>query len=126
MSYFAHDSAYLDDGCRIGDGTRIWHFTHVMSGATIGRGCNIGQNVVVSPDVVIVDLAMQGSGLGGLLEAADRDFELKLGRLLAVVFHGVFLRETAAKGSAKRRAGFTSLGEAGGWAPGTRPRALQG
>lgn len=55
MSYFAHPSSYIDDGCRIGEGTKIWHFSHVMSGAAIGSGCTIGQNVVVSPDVVIGD-----------------------------------------------------------------------
>ena len=55
MSYFAHESAYIDEGCRIGEGTRIWHFSHVMSGAAIGARCNIGQNVVVSPEVVIGD-----------------------------------------------------------------------
>jgi UDP-2-acetamido-3-amino-2,3-dideoxy-glucuronate N-acetyltransferase len=55
MSYFAHESAYIDDGCRIGDDTKIWHFSHVMSGATIGARCNIGQNVVVAPNVVIRD-----------------------------------------------------------------------
>ena len=53
--YEAHESAYVDEGCRIGDGTRIWHFSHVMRGSTIGARCNIGQNVVVSPDVVIGD-----------------------------------------------------------------------
>jgi len=51
--YFAHESAYIDDGCRIGAGTKIWHFSHVMSGAVIGERCNLGQNVVVSPDVVL-------------------------------------------------------------------------
>jgi UDP-2-acetamido-3-amino-2,3-dideoxy-glucuronate N-acetyltransferase len=55
MSYFAHESAYVDDGCRIGDGTKIWHFSHVMAGAAIGERCTIGQNVVISPDVVIGD-----------------------------------------------------------------------
>jgi UDP-2-acetamido-3-amino-2,3-dideoxy-glucuronate N-acetyltransferase len=55
MSYFAHESAYVDDGCRIGDGTKIWHFSHVMTGAAVGARCTIGQNVVVSPDVVIGD-----------------------------------------------------------------------
>jgi UDP-2-acetamido-3-amino-2,3-dideoxy-glucuronate N-acetyltransferase len=55
MSYFAHESAYIDDGCHIGEGTKIWHFSHVMAGAAIGAHCNIGQNVVVSPDVVIGD-----------------------------------------------------------------------
>jgi UDP-2-acetamido-3-amino-2,3-dideoxy-glucuronate N-acetyltransferase len=52
-SYFAHQSAYVDEGCAIGEGTKIWHFSHVMTGATIGQGCNIGQNVVISPDVVV-------------------------------------------------------------------------
>ncbi len=55
MSFFAHESAYIDDGCRIGEGTKIWHFSHVMTGATIGARCNVGQNVVISPDVVIGD-----------------------------------------------------------------------
>ena len=53
--YFAHESSYIDEGCRIGDDTKIWHFTHVMSGAVIGQRCNIGQNVVISPGVVVGD-----------------------------------------------------------------------
>lgn len=55
MSFQAHETAVVDDGCEIGDGTRIWHFSHIMSGAIIGSGCNIGQNVVVSPGVVLGD-----------------------------------------------------------------------
>jgi UDP-2-acetamido-3-amino-2,3-dideoxy-glucuronate N-acetyltransferase len=51
--YFAHESAYVDEGSVIGQGTKIWHFSHVMSGAHVGERCNIGQNVVVSPDVTI-------------------------------------------------------------------------
>ena len=53
MSYTAHPSAVIDEGCTIGEGTRIWHFSHIMPGCTIGAGCNIGQNVVVSPGVVL-------------------------------------------------------------------------
>jgi UDP-2-acetamido-3-amino-2,3-dideoxy-glucuronate N-acetyltransferase len=53
MSYFAHESAYVDDGAEIGDGTRIWHFGHVMGGARIGEGCSLGQNVFVANGVVI-------------------------------------------------------------------------
>lgn len=52
-TYFAHDSAYVDEGCEIGAGTKIWHFCHVMSGAKLGRGCNLGQNVLVASGVVI-------------------------------------------------------------------------
>jgi UDP-2-acetamido-3-amino-2,3-dideoxy-glucuronate N-acetyltransferase len=53
MSFFAHESAIIDDGCEIGNGTKIWHFSHVMPGCKIGENCNLGQNVVVSPKVVL-------------------------------------------------------------------------
>ena len=53
--YFAHESSYVDPGCRIGEGTKIWYFCHIMAGAVVGRGCTIGQNVVISPDVVVGD-----------------------------------------------------------------------
>jgi UDP-2-acetamido-3-amino-2,3-dideoxy-glucuronate N-acetyltransferase len=53
MSYFAHESAVIDEGCSIGANTKIWHFSHVMKGATIGESCNLGQNVVVSPGVIL-------------------------------------------------------------------------
>jgi UDP-2-acetamido-3-amino-2,3-dideoxy-glucuronate N-acetyltransferase len=53
MSYFAHQTAVIDEGCEIGEGVKIWHFSHVMSRAKIGDGCNIGQNVVISPGVVL-------------------------------------------------------------------------
>jgi UDP-2-acetamido-3-amino-2,3-dideoxy-glucuronate N-acetyltransferase len=52
-SFFAHETAVIDDGCEILEGTKIWHFSHIMSGCKIGKGCNIGQNVVISPDVVL-------------------------------------------------------------------------
>ena len=51
--YFAHHSAFIDEGCNIGKGTKIWHFSHVMPNCTLGENCNIGQNVVISPDVVL-------------------------------------------------------------------------
>jgi UDP-2-acetamido-3-amino-2,3-dideoxy-glucuronate N-acetyltransferase len=51
--YFAHSSAFVDEGCNIGKGTKIWHFSHIMSDCTLGENCNIGQNVVVSPNVVL-------------------------------------------------------------------------
>jgi UDP-2-acetamido-3-amino-2,3-dideoxy-glucuronate N-acetyltransferase len=52
-SFFAHESAVLDPGCKIGVGTKIWHFSHIMPNCTIGENCNIGQNVVISPDVTL-------------------------------------------------------------------------
>lgn len=53
--YYAHESAYVDQGSVIGEGTKIWHFSHIMSGAQVGRRCNIGQNVVISPQVIVGD-----------------------------------------------------------------------
>ena len=51
MSYFAHETSVIDNGCKIGKGTKIWHFSHIMTGSEIGENCNIGQNVVISPGV---------------------------------------------------------------------------
>ena len=53
MSYKAHPSAFIDEGCEIGEGTSIWHFSHIMPNCKIGKNCNIGQNVVISPEVVL-------------------------------------------------------------------------
>lgn len=53
MSYFAHETAVIDEGCQIGNETKIWHFTHVMPDCIIGEKCNIGQNCVISPKVIL-------------------------------------------------------------------------
>lgn len=45
--FFAHESAYVDEGAQVGSGTRIWHFCHLMSGAQVGERCVLGQNVFV-------------------------------------------------------------------------------
>lgn len=52
-TFFAHETAVIDEGSIIGNGTRIWHFSHIMPNCKIGDNCNIGQNVVVSPKVVL-------------------------------------------------------------------------
>lgn len=52
-NYFAHESAFIDEGCEIGKGTKIWHFSHVMSNCKLGENCNVGQNVVISPEVIL-------------------------------------------------------------------------
>ena len=52
-SYFAHESAYVDDNVNIGDNTKIWHFSHILSGSNIGENCSFGQNCVVGPKVNI-------------------------------------------------------------------------
>ncbi|NLW42722.1 MAG: N-acetyltransferase, partial [Tissierellia bacterium] len=28
MSYFVHESSYIDEDVTIGEGTKIWHFSH--------------------------------------------------------------------------------------------------
>ena len=53
MSFFKHESSYVDDGAEIGEGTKIWHFCHIMSGAKIGSNCSLGQNVNVGGKAVI-------------------------------------------------------------------------
>ncbi|HMK38896.1 MAG TPA: acyltransferase [Bacteroidota bacterium] len=55
MSYFKHESAYVDEPCEIGDGTKIWHFSHIQSGARIGRNCVLGQNVNIGSNVSVGD-----------------------------------------------------------------------
>jgi UDP-2-acetamido-3-amino-2,3-dideoxy-glucuronate N-acetyltransferase len=53
LPYFAHESAYVDDGAEVGAGTKIWHFSHIMKGARIGERSIIGQNVNVDGGVTI-------------------------------------------------------------------------
>lgn len=53
MSYFVHESSYIDDNVSIGEETKIWHFCHVHKGAQIGEKCSLGQNVNVSNNVII-------------------------------------------------------------------------
>jgi UDP-2-acetamido-3-amino-2,3-dideoxy-glucuronate N-acetyltransferase len=53
MSYFAHPTAVIDEGCVIGDEVKIWHFSHLMTGCRIGDRCNLGQNVFIGSNVVL-------------------------------------------------------------------------
>ena len=53
MSFFVHESSYIDENVEIGDGTKIWHFCHIQSGAKIGENCSLGQNVNISNNVKI-------------------------------------------------------------------------
>lgn len=53
MSYFVHESSYVDEHVTIGDGTKIWFFCHVQTGTVIGKGCSLGQNVNISNNVTI-------------------------------------------------------------------------
>lgn len=55
MTYFKHESAYVDEPSEIGPGTKIWHFCHVMKDAKIGRNCIFGQNCNVASGVTIGD-----------------------------------------------------------------------
>ena len=53
LTYFAHPTAVIDEGCSIGVGSKIWHFSHLMERAEIGKNCNIGQNVFIANNVVL-------------------------------------------------------------------------
>lgn len=53
MSYFVHESSYIDDNVTIGEGTKIWHFCHIQKGSRIGESCSLGQNVNISNNVKI-------------------------------------------------------------------------
>lgn len=53
MSYFVHESSYIDEDVEIGKDTKIWHFCHIQSGARIGEKCTLGQNVNISNNVRI-------------------------------------------------------------------------
>jgi len=52
-SYYAHDSAYIDENVSIGNYTKIWHFSHILSHTSIGSNCSFGQNCVIGPKVLI-------------------------------------------------------------------------
>lgn len=52
-TYFAHPSAFVDDGVTIGEGSSIWHTSHILKGTTLGKNCKLGQNVVVGPNVTV-------------------------------------------------------------------------
>ena len=53
MSYFKHESSYIDDGVVIGKETKIWHFCHIIQNTIIGEYCSIGQNCVIGPNVIL-------------------------------------------------------------------------
>lgn len=53
MSYFIHESSYIDENVKIGDGSKIWFFCHIQKGAVIGKNCSFGQNVNISNNVII-------------------------------------------------------------------------
>lgn len=53
MTYFVHESSYVDENVSIGDGTKIWHFCHVQRDVQIGEKCSLGQNVNVANHVKI-------------------------------------------------------------------------
>jgi UDP-2-acetamido-3-amino-2,3-dideoxy-glucuronate N-acetyltransferase len=55
VSYWAHETAVVDEGATIGAGTKVWHFCHVMGGARVGAGCGLGQNVFVAGGAVVGD-----------------------------------------------------------------------
>ncbi len=51
LKYYAHPTAFVDNGAQIGKGTKIWHFSHIYKGAEIGENCILGQNVSIADGV---------------------------------------------------------------------------
>ena len=52
-NYFAHSSAFVDEGAKIGADSKIWHFCHISATAELGQKCSLGQNVFVADRVKI-------------------------------------------------------------------------
>jgi len=55
VSFFCHESSYIDENVQIGNDTKIWHFCHIQSDTVLGRRCTLGQNVYVGSNVRIGD-----------------------------------------------------------------------
>lgn len=53
MSFFLHESSFVDEPTQIGNHTKIWHFSHIMKNVKIGENCIIGQNVFIASDVSV-------------------------------------------------------------------------
>lgn len=53
MSFFVHESSFVDDDVTIGEGSRIWHFCHILKNTRLGNKCILGQNVMAGPNVRI-------------------------------------------------------------------------
>ena len=53
MTFFAHETAIVEENANIGDGTKIWHHAHIRSGCRIGENCNIGKNCYVDSGAII-------------------------------------------------------------------------
>ncbi|MCI9598831.1 MAG: N-acetyltransferase [Firmicutes bacterium] len=53
MSFFIHETSWVDDNVIIGDGTKIWYFCHIQSDVIIGKQCSFGQNVNIANNVKI-------------------------------------------------------------------------
>lgn len=55
MTYYIHESSYVDEDVIIGEETKVWHFCHIQKGARIGRKCSLGQNVNIANNVLVGD-----------------------------------------------------------------------
>lgn len=53
MSFFAHETAVVEDGAVLGEGVRVWHHAHVRAGARLGAGTGVGKNAYIGRDVRI-------------------------------------------------------------------------
>ena len=86
MSWFAHESSFIDDNVNIGENTKIWHFSHILSNTTIGKNCSFGQNCVVGPKVTIGDGVKVQNNIS-IYEGVEIEDDVFLG--LSMVFTNV-------------------------------------
>ncbi len=55
ISYFKHETSFIDENCKIGNNSKIWHWSHISKNSKLGINNNIGQNVFIGENVQIGD-----------------------------------------------------------------------
>jgi UDP-2-acetamido-3-amino-2,3-dideoxy-glucuronate N-acetyltransferase len=53
VTFYSHESSFIDNPENIGVGSKIWHYSHIESTAIIGTNCTIGQNVYIGKNVIV-------------------------------------------------------------------------
>lgn len=53
MSFYAHESADVDERASIGAGSKIWHYAQIREFAVLGDGCIVGRGAYVGTAVSI-------------------------------------------------------------------------
>lgn len=62
-TFFAHESAIIDNGAIIGAGTKIWANAHIFNGAVVGEECVVGEGVGIESGAVLGGFSKVQSGV---------------------------------------------------------------